>query len=238
MNGTTLHRIVIQHLDGARKGESDAFVQSAITVGRASDCDLIFSAEKSTSSHHAVLRQRNEVVEIIDTQSINGTFVNELRVERAVLKDGDLVRFGVLGPIVKIGLSPAMEGSTAHIKSLATVETAGDKDSSAPQTETLATQQLGQPVTRNWRFVRNTAVLYAGGAIAALGAFNTIVDRYQLDVRWFTTFLIFTAGGFVSTILEAWYRGTPGAQKIQWWELATHAFALSTCLTLSFLIWR
>ena len=232
MNGTVLHRIVIQHLDGARKGDLEAFVQATITVGRAADCDLFFGSEKSTSSHHAVVRQRNDIVELIDTQSTNGTFVNEVRVERAVLNDGDVVRFGVLGPIVKIGLPQTRDVQTER-------DLPQMRPTVAAITESAAMTEMSKmPTLRNWRFVRNTAFLYAGGAIAALGAFNTIVDRYKLDVRWFTTFLLFSAGGFVSTLLEAWYRGTPGSQKFQWWELATHVVMLATCIGLTWLLWR
>jgi FHA domain len=236
MNGTVLHRIVIQHLDGARKGDLEAFVQATITVGRAADCDLIFGSEKSTSSHHAVVRQRNDIVELIDTQSTNGTFVNEVRVERAVLNDGDVVRFGVLGPIVKIGLPQTRDVQTE--RDLPQMRPAMLANGTEATASAAMTEISKMPTLRNWRFVRNTAFLYAGGAIAALGAFNTIVDRYKLDVRWFTTFLLFSAGGFVSTLLEAWYRGTPGSQKFQWWELATHVVMLVSCLGLTWFLWR
>jgi uncharacterized membrane protein len=240
MTGIKLNRIVIQHLDGARKGDLEAFVQSTVTIGRAADCDLVFTNEKSTSSHHAVLRQRDELIEIVDTQSTNGTFVNETRVERAVLKDGDVVRFGVLGPIVKIGLPANRELQTAKdLPVFRLPDTAVPTEISAPFVA-VGTEFVSKQISsvRNWRFIRNAAMLYAGGSIAALGAFNTVIDRYKLDIRWFTVFLIIAAGGFISTLVEAWYRGTPGTQKFQWWELAVHTGVALCCFGLALSVWR
>jgi hypothetical protein len=234
MSSTKLNRIVIQHLDGARKGDLEAFSQTAVTVGRALDCDLVFNNEKSTSSHHAVLRQRDGHVEVVDTQSTNGTYVNDARVERAVLKDGDVIRFGVLGPIVKIGLPELREDATAmDLKALPQLAVAA---SSAPAeaTELIFAERLPR---RNWRFARNAAVLYLGGAVAAVGVVNTLIDRYKLDLRWFSIFLVFLAGGFLITMLEAWYRGTPGTQKIAWWEVTFHAVTVLSCMIAAYLIW-
>jgi hypothetical protein len=245
MSSTKLNRIVVQHLDGARKGDLEAFVQATVTVGRAADCDLVFTNEKSTSSHHAVLRQRDDVVEIVDTQSTNGTFLNEARIERAVLKDGDVIRFGVLGPIVKIGLPAERELQTAQdlpklkadqIAAMFPTPPAGSETHTHAAQATVV-NRVPLPL-RNWRFVRTAAVLYAGGSAAAIGVVNTMIDRYKFDLRWFSIFLIVTAGGFISTMIEAWYRGTPGTQKFQWWEVAVHVCVILACLGLSALVWR
>lgn len=77
-----------------------------------------------------------------------------------------------------------------------------------------------------------------GGSVAAIGVFNTVIDRYKLDVRWFSVFLMIMAGGLVSTLVEAWYRGTPGTQKFQWWEVLVHLCVAATCLAASMLILR
>jgi hypothetical protein len=237
MSSTKLNRIVIQHLDGARKGDLEAFSQSAVTIGRAQDCDLVFNNEKSTSSHHAVLRQRDGQVEVVDTQSTNGTYVNEARVERAVLKDGDVIRFGVLGPTVKIGLPEDRDDQTAMdlkaLPQLAPVASAMPLDA----TEPFAATVVDALPRRNWRFARNAAVLYLGGAVAAVGVVNTLIDRYKLDLRWFSVFLVFLAGGFLITLLEAWYRGTPGTQKVAWWEVSFHAATVIGCLIAAYIIW-
>ncbi len=142
MSSTKLNRIVIQHLDGARKGDLEAFVQTTVSIGRSGDCDLVFVNEKSTSSHHAVMRQREDSIELVDTQSTNGTFLNDVRIERAVLKDGDVVRFGVLGPTVKIGLPAARELQTAkdmHVLALPQTDTFGLKTHNEAQNAVFPT---------------------------------------------------------------------------------------------------
>jgi FHA domain len=221
-----LLRIVVQHLDGARKGEIDTFCQSAFTVGRAEDCDLAFPNEKSTSTHHAVIRQRQGKVEVSDTQSTNGTFVNEVRVDRAALVDGDLVRFGVLGPVVKISLPS--EGAAPTVRVLPNLPELGTAHPSTDATPAVATL-APVSVTRDFRFVRNAAVIYLGGAVGALGVWNTVIERYKLDTSWFSAFLLVLAGGLVSTLTEAWYRSAPGVQPIKSWELALHAIVVLIC---------
>ncbi len=250
MSSTKLNRIVVQHLDGARKGDLEAFVQTTVTIGRSGDCDLVFVNEKSTSSHHAVLRQRDDGIELVDTQSTNGTFLNEVRVERALLKDGDVVRFGVLGPTVKIGLPAAREQQTAlDMPALKAEEAAAfmaaKTQANGSGTEVHAkaayipagTTRVNLPL-RNLRFMRTAFMFYAGGSVAAVGVVNTVIDRYKLDVRWFSVFLIFMAGGLVSTLVEAWYRGTPGTQKLQWWEVLVHAGTLAICVLAALTVWR
>ena len=245
MSSTKLNRIVIQHLDGARKGDLEAFVQTTVSIGRSGDCDLVFVNEKSTSSHHAVLRQREDKIELVDTQSTNGTFLNDVRIERAVLKDGDVVRFGVLGPTVKIGLPAGRELQTAKDMPLLSMspDASGFKTPNdaqnvmLPTALTPAATRVRLPL-RNWRFVRTALVLYMGGSVAAIGVFNTVIDRYKLDVRWFSVFLVVMAGGLISTLVEAWYRGTPGTQKFQWWEVIVHLTVACVCLGLTALVWR
>ncbi len=255
MSSTKLNRIVVQHLDGARKGDFQTFEQTTVSIGRSGDCDLVFVNEKSTSIHHAVLRQREDSIELIDTQSTNGTFLNDARIERAVLKDGDVVRFGVLGPTVKIGLSTGHELQHAKDAQLLSPDAPGlthvpgfmnasafkklNEAQNTAQSTTLtpAATRIRSPL-RNWRFVRTALVLYSGGSVAAIGVFNTVIDRYKLDVRWFSVFLVVMGGGMISTLVEAWYRGTPGTQKFQWWEVIVHASVTAACLGLSVAVWR
>ncbi len=241
MGSTKLNRIVVQHLDGARKGELETFVQTTVSIGRSGDCDLVFVNEKSTSIYHAVLRQKDDNVELLDTQSTNGTFLNDVRVERAVLKDGDIVRFGVLGPKVKICLiagldAPAPTSSPLPSPGPLPVPTSANAN---PVPAFLdETDDAPNPPSSNWGVVRTALMFYAGGSVAAIGVVNTVIDLYQLDVRWFTVFLIFMGGGLVSTVVEAWYRGTPGTQKIRWWEVLLHLGLLFLCVGVALMIFR
>lgn len=68
----------------------------SVRIGRGKDCQHIVSERFSdVSSHHAFLyRLPNGDVQIEDTASKNGTFVNGERVIKRVLKPGDIIRLG------------------------------------------------------------------------------------------------------------------------------------------------
>lgn len=68
----------------------------ALTLGRASDNQLVL-ADVKASSHHAVLQLQGQGYTITDTGSSNGTYVNESPLAKnmpVVLKNGDKIRIG------------------------------------------------------------------------------------------------------------------------------------------------
>ncbi|MCG5431733.1 ATP-binding cassette domain-containing protein [Mycobacterium sp. MYCO198283] len=65
----------------------------SITIGRATDNDIVV-ADVLASRHHATLVPGGSGLEIVDNRSINGTFVNGERVDRAPLREGDVVTIG------------------------------------------------------------------------------------------------------------------------------------------------
>ncbi|MCV7077238.1 ATP-binding cassette domain-containing protein [Mycobacterium szulgai] len=62
-------------------------------IGRAADNDIVV-ADVLASRHHACLVQTSIGTEIRDARSINGTYVNGIRVGSAVLSEGDVVTIG------------------------------------------------------------------------------------------------------------------------------------------------
>jgi diguanylate cyclase (GGDEF)-like protein len=62
-------------------------------VGRSTDCEIWLS-DDGVSRRHASISPDQDGYVIEDTQSANGTFVAGQRIERAVLRDGDLIQFG------------------------------------------------------------------------------------------------------------------------------------------------
>jgi predicted component of type VI protein secretion system len=64
-----------------------------VTIGRAPDNDLSVDNLAVSSYHAKVYFEAGRMV-IEDLNSLNGTFVNDLRVERATLHDGDKVHIG------------------------------------------------------------------------------------------------------------------------------------------------
>ena len=63
------------------------------TVGRATEADLVLDVAL-VSRLHCRLVAGTDSVAVIDLESTNGTFVNDARVERAVLTPGDRLRVG------------------------------------------------------------------------------------------------------------------------------------------------
>ena len=66
---------------------------SVKTIGRAPRADFILEAPL-VSRLHCRVEASDEGIEIVDLKSTNGTFVNDKRVPRAKLKDGDRFRIG------------------------------------------------------------------------------------------------------------------------------------------------
>ncbi len=65
----------------------------SVTIGRATDKDIVIP-DVLASRHHAFLTLTPLGTEIRDAHSVNGTFVNGVRVGSAVLSDGDVVTIG------------------------------------------------------------------------------------------------------------------------------------------------
>lgn len=63
------------------------------TIGRDVDNNIVVM-DGSLSRHHAEVTLGYNQVTLTDLQSLNGTFVNEVRITQCELKDGDLVRCG------------------------------------------------------------------------------------------------------------------------------------------------
>ena len=69
-------------------------VKESMSVGR-HDESLILLDDVSVSRHHAVFtRTASGRVTVRDLNSLNGTYVNGLRVEEAILRSGDEVQIG------------------------------------------------------------------------------------------------------------------------------------------------
>src|SRR6266481_6719902 len=64
-----------------------------VTIGRSPDNDLPVD-NLAVSNHHAKVYFEAGRMVVEDLDSLNGTFVNDLRVERATLHDGDSIWVG------------------------------------------------------------------------------------------------------------------------------------------------
>ena len=78
---------------GGRAGESFRPAGERTRIGRSPDCD-IFLDDVTVSRNHAVLIEENGKFSVDDQGSLNGTFVNRRRIDRAPLEEGDELQVG------------------------------------------------------------------------------------------------------------------------------------------------
>jgi ABC transport system ATP-binding/permease protein len=84
------------------RGGGAAPPAGAVKIGRATDNDIVIP-DVLASRHHATLVPTPSGVEIQDERSINGTFVNGNRVDRALLGEGDVVTIGNVDLVLRNG---------------------------------------------------------------------------------------------------------------------------------------
>jgi serine/threonine protein kinase len=73
--------------------EKHSITGDSVMVGRDRTCSIVLT-HPAVSRRHARITTAGKEPVLEDLQSANGTYVNNNRVERAVLKPGDIVRFG------------------------------------------------------------------------------------------------------------------------------------------------
>ena len=78
---------------GGRAGESFRPAGARTRIGRSPDCD-IFLDDVTVSRNHAVLVEEHGEFFVEDEGSLNGTFVNRRRIDRAPLREGDELQVG------------------------------------------------------------------------------------------------------------------------------------------------
>ncbi|MEG0071024.1 MAG: FHA domain-containing protein [Raoultibacter sp.] len=64
-----------------------------ITIGRSPECD-IFLNDMTVSRQHATIQSTSDGYTIVDTNSFNGIWINNVNVNDASLKEGDIVQIG------------------------------------------------------------------------------------------------------------------------------------------------
>jgi len=90
-------------------------VKRLTRIGRGKDMDIVLK-DGTVSKAHAVIREKDEMIGIKDTQSTNGTFVNDRRLTKAVrLRPGDEIIIGAYRFHVE-EIDEKLEGLTAGIQ--------------------------------------------------------------------------------------------------------------------------
>ncbi|MCP4253293.1 MAG: FHA domain-containing protein [Candidatus Scalindua sp.] len=93
-------KAIFVHLSGSKRGKTEVFTDSKISVGTDPSCNLSFDqpVDKSTSSFHAEINLQECDYVLKDLDSAEGTFVNNRLIKEVVIHDGDLIEFGDNGP--------------------------------------------------------------------------------------------------------------------------------------------
>ena len=78
---------------GGRAGEQFPLERTQTTIGRTPDCD-IFLDDVTVSRRHAIVARGAGGFTLEDLGSLNGTFLNRHRIEKADLENGDEVQIG------------------------------------------------------------------------------------------------------------------------------------------------
>ncbi len=87
----TLGMFVVRH--GPKRGSRIALDTDEVSIGRHPDSD-IFLDDVTVSRRHALVRRVGTEYHVSDAGSLNGTYVNQSRVESTILSDGDEVQIG------------------------------------------------------------------------------------------------------------------------------------------------
>jgi pSer/pThr/pTyr-binding forkhead associated (FHA) protein len=84
---------LVIRLGGGRSGEVFRINRDVMTIGRAPQSD-VFLDDITVSREHARLERTPNGLVLTDQGSLNGTYVNRERIERALLADGDELQIG------------------------------------------------------------------------------------------------------------------------------------------------
>jgi FHA domain len=86
------------------QGKSQKFTKLEVRMGRDPGCDVVFRSEEfpMVGRQHAVLLSSSGGWTVEDLHSTNGTFVNQVRIQRQPLAPGDTVRLGSDGPEIRV----------------------------------------------------------------------------------------------------------------------------------------
>ena len=83
----------VKVVKGPQAGNTIELRGDRLTIGRSPQCD-VFLNDMTVSRLHAVLERTGATYTVLDQDSYNGLWVNNVNVKSAMLADGDVVQVG------------------------------------------------------------------------------------------------------------------------------------------------
>jgi len=80
-------------ISGPEMGRRIDLTHEEVSIGRSDQCTVYVNSDLVSRRHAVINRVLGHYI-VVDLKSTNGTFLNDQRIERAELKDGDLLRTG------------------------------------------------------------------------------------------------------------------------------------------------
>lgn len=163
----TAPRWSLQVVKGQNAGKK-FHVAGSMTFGRSVKCELCF-ADMELSRRHCEFFLKNDVLEIKDLASANGVFVNDQKIDTAILQAGDQLRMGsvtllVIGPKVEVHQDQD-EDATVFIRKLDLPKPAKSKARPAAQpatTNPLHAAEMARAFHEHNAVARDSASLQTG----------------------------------------------------------------------------
>lgn len=85
--------IELDQVEGSAGRRMHDIGESGVTVGRSPECS-IFLDDVTVSREHAEIQRSGQSFRIRDSGSLNGTYVNRVRVDTVDLRNGDEIQIG------------------------------------------------------------------------------------------------------------------------------------------------
>jgi pSer/pThr/pTyr-binding forkhead associated (FHA) protein len=98
-------------IEGEEEGREIELIPDEMSIGRGADNDLVFP-DIACSRRHALLERDGDSFCIIDLGSGNGTKVNDERIQRELLYDGDEIKVG--STVLQFNLPGAVPADDSH----------------------------------------------------------------------------------------------------------------------------
>ncbi len=159
-------------------GKSEKFTKPEVRLGRDPSCDVVFSSDKfpMVGRQHAVLLSVGGAWSVEDLQSTNGTFVNQVRIQRQQLVPGDTLRLGSDGPEVRVQFVDESYPQTVRPAGLAAA-------GGAPVTQPSATRPSEVPPTRPAIIPAPAAIPATKSSPASYRAPAPVMDTPEAEVE-------------------------------------------------------